>query len=80
MSIKRYKRGGVEKILIITRVKMLQMWRFMESHSPSVFVTNYDEGIARVKGGDYAFLMESTMLDYVVQVLIRLFMGLYLKC
>ena len=44
------------------------MWQFMESHSPSVFVTNYDEGIARVKRGDYAFLMESTMLDYVVQV------------
>ena len=39
----------------------------MEDHSPSVFVKNYDEGIARVKEGNYAFLMESTMLDYVVQ-------------
>jgi ionotropic glutamate receptor len=44
------------------------MWKFMESHQPSIFVNNYDEGIARVKNGDYAFLMESTMLDYVVQV------------
>ena len=43
------------------------MWKFMESHRPSVFVTNYEEGIARVKRGGYAFLMESTVLDYVVQ-------------
>ena len=28
---------------------------------------DYDEGIRRVKRGNYAFLMESTMLDYVVQ-------------
>ncbi|XP_059097759.1 glutamate receptor ionotropic, kainate 2-like [Tigriopus californicus] len=44
-----------------------KMWNFMENHQPSVFVTNYDEGISRVKRGGYAFLMESTMLDYVVQ-------------
>ena len=46
----------------------LQMWQFMESHHSSVFVTSYEGGIARVKRGNYAFLMESTMLDYVVQV------------
>ncbi len=44
------------------------MWEFMENHHPSVFVKDYDEGITRVKRGGYAFLMESTMLDYVVQV------------
>ena len=44
------------------------MWEFMENHHESVFVKNYDAGIARVKRGGYAFLMESTMLDYVVQV------------
>merc|ERR1711976_1124866 len=44
-----------------------KMWRFMESSKPSVFVRDYDQGIARVKRGGYAFLMESTMLDYVVQ-------------
>ena len=43
----------------------------MESNQPSVFVKNYDEGIARVKRGGYAFLMESTMLDYVVQVTLK---------
>lgn len=44
------------------------MWKYMESTRPSVFVKDYDEGIKRVKGGGYAFLMESTVLDYVVQV------------
>ncbi|XP_070159841.1 glutamate receptor ionotropic, kainate 2 isoform X5 [Polyergus mexicanus] len=44
-----------------------KMWRFMESKTPSVFVQSYEEGIKRVLEGDYAFLMESTMLDYAVQ-------------
>ena len=44
-----------------------KMWRFMESRKPSVFVKSYEEGIKRVLEGNYAFLMESTMLDYVVQ-------------
>ncbi|XP_066598287.1 glutamate receptor ionotropic, kainate 2 isoform X6 [Prorops nasuta] len=44
-----------------------KMWRFMESKSPSVFVKTYEEGVKRVLEGDYAFLMESTMLDYAVQ-------------
>ncbi|KDR16107.1 Glutamate receptor, ionotropic kainate 2 [Zootermopsis nevadensis] len=44
-----------------------KMWRFMENKKPSVFVSTYEEGIQRVLKGDYAFLMESTMLDYIVQ-------------
>ncbi|XP_014598142.1 PREDICTED: glutamate receptor ionotropic, kainate 2 isoform X7 [Polistes canadensis] len=44
-----------------------KMWRFMESKTPSVFVKTYEEGVKRVLEGDYAFLMESTMLDYAVQ-------------
>ncbi|XP_044737690.1 glutamate receptor ionotropic, kainate 2 isoform X2 [Chrysoperla carnea] len=44
-----------------------KMWRFMENKKPSVFVSTYEEGIKRVKEGNYAFLMESTMLDYIVQ-------------
>lgn len=59
------------------------MWRFMENKkggsaeplptngnatiNSGVFTATYDEGIRRVRGGDYAFLMESTMLDYIVQ-------------
>ena len=42
------------------------MWRFMENR-PSVFVSSYEEGIKRVLEGNYAFLMESTILDYNVQ-------------
>ncbi|CAG0924331.1 unnamed protein product, partial [Notodromas monacha] len=44
-----------------------KMWRFMENRKPSVFVDTYEEGIRRVLDGNYAFLMESTMLDYIVQ-------------
>ncbi|XP_068085191.1 glutamate receptor ionotropic, kainate 2 [Anabrus simplex] len=44
-----------------------KMWRFMESKRPSVLVSSYEEGVKRVLAGDYAFLMESTMLDYAVQ-------------
>lgn len=44
-----------------------KMWTYMESTRPSVFVKDYEGGIARVKRGGYAFLMESTVLDYVVQ-------------
>lgn len=39
----------------------------MEGKKPPVFVSTYEEGIERVLQGDYAFLMESTMLDYAVQ-------------
>ncbi|BES87770.1 glutamate receptor, ionotropic kainate [Nesidiocoris tenuis] len=42
-----------------------KMWRFMENKK--VFVSTYEEGIKRVLEGNYAFLMESTMLDYIVQ-------------
>ncbi|KAF4528382.1 hypothetical protein B566_EDAN017002 [Ephemera danica] len=44
-----------------------KMWRFMESKRANVFVNTYEEGIKRVLEGNYAFLMESTMLDYAVQ-------------
>lgn len=38
----------------------------METRHSSVFVKTYEEGIKRVIEGNYAFLMESTMLDYAV--------------
>ncbi|CAH1170182.1 unnamed protein product [Phaedon cochleariae] len=44
-----------------------KMWRFMENRKPSVFVPTYEEGIQKVLDGNYAFLMESTMLDFIVQ-------------
>nr|QKN21522.1 glutamate receptor ionotropic kainate 2 [Zeugodacus tau] len=44
-----------------------KMWQYMEARRSSVFVKTYEEGIKRVIEGNYAFLMESTMLDYAVQ-------------
>jgi ionotropic glutamate receptor len=44
-----------------------RMWRFMENRRPSIFVASYEEGKRRVLEGNYAFLMESTMLDYMIQ-------------
>ncbi|XP_067614580.1 glutamate receptor ionotropic, kainate 2-like [Eurosta solidaginis] len=44
-----------------------KMWRSMENKKSTVFTTTYEEGIRRVNQGNYAFLMESTMLDYIVQ-------------
>ncbi|XP_069959651.1 glutamate receptor ionotropic, kainate 2 isoform X4 [Cherax quadricarinatus] len=44
-----------------------KMWRYMESKRPSVFVPTIEDGVKRVLQGNYAFLMESTMLDYTIQ-------------
>lgn len=45
------------------------MWSFMESQRPTVFTASNLEGMERVqKGkGGYAFLMESTSIEYVVE-------------
>lgn len=43
-----------------------KMWAFMKSQD-NLFVKTYDEGVARVLEGNYAFLMESTMIEYMVQ-------------
>ncbi|XP_044316567.1 glutamate receptor ionotropic, kainate 2 isoform X3 [Drosophila rhopaloa] len=44
-----------------------KMWRSMDNKKPTAFTTTYEDGIKRVNQGNYAFLMESTMLDYIVQ-------------
>ncbi|XP_071450570.1 glutamate receptor ionotropic, kainate 2 isoform X3 [Hetaerina americana] len=46
-----------------------RMWSFMESARPSVFASSNIEGVDRVvKGkGSYAFLMESTSIEYVIE-------------
>lgn len=38
----------------------------MESKKPSVFTKTYKEGVRRVLDGNYAFLMESTTIEYVI--------------
>ncbi|GIY87263.1 glutamate receptor ionotropic, kainate 2 [Caerostris darwini] len=44
-----------------------RMWSFMESQRPSVFPENNHKGIERVKMGNYAFLMESTSIEYATE-------------
>uniref|UniRef100_A0A1I8ARD8 Glutamate receptor n=1 Tax=Steinernema glaseri TaxID=37863 RepID=A0A1I8ARD8_9BILA len=44
-----------------------RMWSIMESSSPTVFVNSSREGIARVKAGNYAYMMESSMLEYYIE-------------
>ncbi|GFR26889.1 glutamate receptor ionotropic, kainate 2 [Trichonephila clavata] len=44
-----------------------RMWSYMESARPSVFTQSNSEGKQRVLQGDYAFLMESTSIEYETQ-------------
>ncbi|XP_072943273.1 glutamate receptor ionotropic, kainate 2 [Epargyreus clarus] len=44
-----------------------KMWQYMSTATPPALVSSYEEGVKRVLGGNYAFLMESTMLDHRVQ-------------
>lgn len=44
-----------------------KMWEFMSSRKHSVMVKNVEEGIHRVLTSDYAFLMESTAIEFVTQ-------------
>lgn len=44
-----------------------RMWSFMESARPSVFVESTEKGVERVRNENYAFLMESTTIEYLVE-------------
>ncbi|KAI2665661.1 Glutamate receptor ionotropic, kainate 2 [Labeo rohita] len=44
-----------------------KMWEFMNSRRQSVMVKSVEEGIHRVLTSDYAFLMESTAIEFVTQ-------------
>lgn len=60
--------GSTMSFFMDSRIETYRrMWEFMESKKPSVFVNTYEEGVMKVLEGDYAFLMESPMLDYIVQ-------------
>lgn len=45
------------------------MWAAMEAQRPTVFTSSNQEGVERVtKGkGNYAFLMESTSIEYTIE-------------
>ncbi|XP_063059877.1 glutamate receptor 1b isoform X2 [Engraulis encrasicolus] len=46
-----------------------KMWSYMKSADPSVFVKSTNDGVARVRKskGKYAYLLESTMNEYIEQ-------------
>ncbi|XP_062309118.1 glutamate receptor 1b isoform X2 [Osmerus eperlanus] len=46
-----------------------KMWSYMKSADPTVFVKNTNEGVIRVRKskGRYAYLLESTMNEYIEQ-------------
>ncbi|XP_077089376.1 glutamate receptor 1b isoform X2 [Siphateles boraxobius] len=46
-----------------------KMWSYMKSAEPSVFVKTTDDGVVRVRKskGKYAYLLESTMNEYIEQ-------------
>jgi glutamate receptor, ionotropic, invertebrate len=45
------------------------MWSTMEASRPSVFTTSNREGVERVtkEKGNYAYLMESTSIEYTIE-------------
>ena len=44
-----------------------RMWKYMQNNPDVAFVSSNKEGIDRVLARDYAYLMESTFIDFVVQ-------------
>ncbi|XP_041354754.1 glutamate receptor ionotropic, kainate 2-like isoform X2 [Gigantopelta aegis] len=44
-----------------------RMWNAMNTSEESVFPKNGEEGVRRVKAGGYAYLSESTSVEYVVE-------------
>ncbi|XP_039752079.1 glutamate receptor ionotropic, kainate 2-like isoform X2 [Pararge aegeria] len=64
------KGGATSSFFRRSNVSTFQkMWAAMESARPSVFVKNNDEGLERVLKGkrSYAFLMESTAIEYQLE-------------
>ncbi|KAG1662333.1 Glutamate receptor ionotropic, kainate 2 [Nymphon striatum] len=63
-----YKGGSTEAFFRNSKMGTYQrMWSFMESARPSVLVKSGKEGTERVMKGNYAYLMESTSIEYVTQ-------------
>jgi len=44
-----------------------RMWSFMESRRAETLLDSNSKGVERVKKGDFAFLMESTTIEYTVE-------------
>ncbi|GBN41993.1 Glutamate receptor ionotropic, kainate 2 [Araneus ventricosus] len=60
--------GSTKAFFQISEIPVYKkMWKYMESAQPSVFTKSNSEGKQRVLQGGYAFLMESTSIEYEVQ-------------
>ncbi|CAF2895654.1 unnamed protein product [Rotaria sp. Silwood2] len=58
--------GSTEQFFRESSIPTFQtMWKYM-SNNPDVFVNTNQQGIERVKAGSYAFLMESTSIEYTI--------------
>ncbi|KAK9517803.1 hypothetical protein VZT92_023145 [Zoarces viviparus] len=62
--------GSTKEFFSRSKIAVFEkMWSYMKSADPSVFVKTTDEGVMRVRKskGKYAYLLESTMNEYIEQ-------------
>ncbi|CAB1431138.1 unnamed protein product [Pleuronectes platessa] len=62
--------GSTKEFFMRSKIAVFEkMWSYMRSTDPSVFVRNTDEGVVRVRKskGKYAYLLESSMNEYIEQ-------------
>ncbi|XP_075959935.1 glutamate receptor 1a isoform X2 [Anarhichas minor] len=62
--------GSTKEFFSRSKIAVFEkMWSYMKAADPSVFVKTTDEGVMRVRKskGKYAYLLESTMNEYIEQ-------------
>ncbi|XP_070712149.1 glutamate receptor 1-like [Pempheris klunzingeri] len=62
--------GSTKEFFMRSKIAVFEkMWSYMRSTDPSVFVKNTNEGVNRVRKskGKYAYLLESSMNEYIEQ-------------
>ncbi|KAI5096778.1 glutamate receptor, ionotropic, AMPA 1b isoform X1 [Silurus meridionalis] len=60
--------GSTKEFFMRSKIAVFEkMWSYMKFADPSVFVKTTDEGVVRVRKSKYAYLLESTMNEYIEQ-------------
>ncbi|XP_060746945.1 glutamate receptor 1b isoform X2 [Tachysurus vachellii] len=60
--------GSTKEFFMRSKIAVFEkMWSYMKFADPSVFVKTTDEGVKRVRKSKYAYLLESTMNEYIEQ-------------
>ncbi|XP_075888119.1 glutamate receptor 1-like isoform X2 [Nelusetta ayraudi] len=62
--------GSTKEFFMRSKIAVFEkMWSYMRSAEPSMFVKKTDEGVSRVRKskGKYAYLLESSMNEYIEQ-------------